>query len=121
MATPAFSASATCLAKLPRPKCDGNTVGGERSSALVPLPSCDGTITAAGDTPDQAASTDSTSSGSARGISAGIRSSASTPSLAQMRDATSTDWLSEYCSRSTMVDQPFSLAQSRASGSLLTT
>src|SRR2546422_3448360 len=34
---PARSASPQCLVKLPSPKCDGNSVGGVRSKAFVPV------------------------------------------------------------------------------------
>src|SRR5260370_29091444 len=110
---PIRSASPTCFAKLPMPKCDGNSAGGIRRMALVPIPSRDGTMTSAG----SSHSTDSKSSMSlacTTGTSNGIRSSPATPPSSQLLDAASTESLSEiFCSSRTM-SQRFSFAKRMA-------
>src|SRR6266481_5780442 len=110
---PMRSASPTCFAKLPMPKCDGNSAGGIRRMALVPIPSPDGTMTSAG----SSHSTDSKSSMSlacTSGTSNGIRSSPVTPRSSQILDAASTESLSEICCSSSKISQPFSSAKCMA-------
>src|SRR5258708_606596 len=103
---PMRSASPTCFAKLPMPKCEGNNAGGIRKIAFVPRPSRDGTITTAGSWHSMA-SKSSISLACTRGTSSGIRSSPVTPHSSQMRDAASTESLSEFCRSSRRISQPF--------------
>src|SRR6266700_813819 len=106
---PMRSASPTCFAKLPTPKCDGNKAGGIRKIAFVPRPSRDGTITKAGSSHSMV-SKSSISFACTSGTSNGIRSSPVTPRSSQIRDAASTESLSETCRSSRRSSQPFSSA-----------
>src|SRR6266851_457837 len=102
---PMRSASPTCFAKLPMPKCEGNNAGGIRKIAFVPKPSRDGTMTSAGSSHSMA-SKSSISLACTSGTSNGIRSSAATPRNSQSRDAASTESLSEICRSSRRISQP---------------
>ena len=114
---PACAASAWCLPKLSGPKCEGNSPGGERNMALVPVPSRDGTITTSAST----AKTASISPPLTQGKSSGNRSSAVTPSLAQISDAASTEALSEVCAVSRITRQPNPSAIAAIPASAVTT
>src|SRR5229473_621549 len=110
---PTRSASPTCFAKLPMPKCDGNSAGGIRRIALVPIPSRDGTMTSAGSS-HSTASKSSISLACASGTSSGIRSSPVTPRSSQSLEAASTESLSEICCSSRRISQLFSSAKRMA-------
>src|SRR5713226_8113286 len=107
---PMRSASPTCFAKLPMPKCDGNNAGGILRIAFVPRPSREGTMTSAGSS-HSTASNSSMSLACTSGTSSGTRSSAVTPRNSQTRDAASTESLSEICCPSCRISQPLSSAR----------
>src|SRR2546427_8974141 len=106
----ALSASPTCFAKLPMPKCDGNNAGGILRIAFVPRPSREGTMTRAGSS-HSTASKSSISFACTSGTSSGTRSNPVTPRNSQTRDAASTESLSEICCSSCRISQPLSSAR----------
>src|SRR5216684_6155102 len=107
---PIRSASPTCFAKLPMPKCDGNNTGGILRIAFVPKPSREGTMTRAGSS-HSTASKSSISLACTSGTSRGTRNNAAMPRCAQIFEAASTEWLSEICSSSCRISQPASSAR----------
>src|SRR6266436_1404566 len=87
---PRRSASPTCFAKLPMPKCEGKSVGGVRKIAFVPVPSREGTMTSAW-SPHSTASKSSISPACTNGTSWGRRNNAVTPRCSQIFEAASTE------------------------------
>src|SRR5258708_39052439 len=107
---PIRSASPTCFAQLPMPKCDGNNAGGILRIPLVPSPSREGTMTIAGSS-HSTASKSSISLACTSGTSRGTRNNAVMPRCSQIFEAASTEWLSEICCSSCRISQPLSSAR----------
>src|SRR5260370_27669127 len=107
---PMRSASPTCFAKLPMPKCDGNNTGGILRIAFVPKPSREETMTRAGSSHSPATKS-SLCLACTSGTSRGTRNNAVMPRCSQISEAVSTEWLSEICSSSCRISQPASWAR----------